>query len=77
MHIGKLSWVSPKGYGLVKLEGGENAFVPAHIIEEHTEERRKEMTGKRVRVGLSQGSIGKVVTYMHLETEPLFANSGI
>jgi len=72
MRIGKLSWVSPKGYGLVELEGGENAFVPAHILEEH-----KELEGKRIRVGITQGSVGKVVTYIHEEQEPLFAHSGL
>lgn len=71
MQIAQLSWISPKGYGLATLEGGENAFVPAEVLENYNVQ---EALGKKVRVTLGQGSIGKIVTGISFETEPLFAS---
>lgn len=75
MKIGKLSWVSPKGYGFVTLEEGGGAFVPAHVIQELNE--KDSIEGRQVRVGLSQGNIGKMVIRMSLDADPLFLSSNL
>jgi len=59
--IAQLSWVSPKGYGLAVLEGGENAFIPVEVVKKHKAEKK---IGKKISVRLADGSLGKIITEM-------------
>jgi len=64
MQPAKLSWISPKGYGLALLDSGEKAFIPTHVVQEF--KRKEHVEGQsqeeRVLVSLEEGSLGRVVT---------------
>jgi len=70
MHPAKLSWISPKGYGLALLDNGEKAFIPAHVVQEFKKEEQVEEQHpieerhqeERFLVSLEDGCIGRVVT---------------
>lgn len=56
MKAGKLTWVSPKGYGFVSLEDGGKAYAPAHLV---TGLGLQE--GQNVKVKVERGNLGDAV----------------